>query len=294
MVNTVEVGRNPGDRLDQERFGSWLPFPPRGADRLDTASTGHRIGSMRAVIGEQLGSAFTRVGGGVDAAARADGAYLIPVRIFVGLGWLRAFGEKAADPGWTDGTSLSAFLLGQMESGRIAFPTYEALVGRVFLPNATALGWVVLLGQLLVGIAILCGGLTTAALLGGLFMNANFLLAGVPDPSAFYIVLQAVLLVTGAGAVAGVDAWLGPRIRRRFLVAHDPLDREAREIGRPALAGIGLLGVTIAAYSLAHVTAWSPAGSVHDPAMIMAILAAMGVTWVGLAYLRTGVRTGTV
>src|SRR4028119_729300 len=38
-----------------------------------------------------------------------DGAYLLPLRLFIGMGWLRAGSEKIPDPGWEDGTELTAF-----------------------------------------------------------------------------------------------------------------------------------------------------------------------------------------
>ena len=40
-------------------------------------------------------------------AVREDGASLVPLRLFVGLGWLRAGAEKVVDPGWRDGSSLA-------------------------------------------------------------------------------------------------------------------------------------------------------------------------------------------
>lgn len=76
----------------------------------------------------------------------------------------------------------------------------------VFLPHAQILGWVILLGQLLAGLAMLAGCFTNAALVGGLFMNLNFLISGVPHPSAFYLVIQLTLLLTNSGATLGASA----------------------------------------------------------------------------------------
>ncbi|MDQ3779678.1 MAG: hypothetical protein M3354_03880, partial [Chloroflexota bacterium] len=42
----------------------------------------------------------------------------------------------------------------------------------------------------------------------------------------------------------------------------------------------------VVAYALPHVADWSLAGSVHDPAMILAILAGMAAAWLTLAFLR--------
>lgn len=114
-------------------------------------------------------------------AVREDGALLVPLRLFVGLGWLRACAEKIIDPGWRDGSSLATFLSGHVSAGDVAFPWYEFLIAQVFLPHAAPLALMIVLGQFLAGVAIAAGGLTNVALLGGLFMNLNFLDDPQPD-----------------------------------------------------------------------------------------------------------------
>lgn len=146
-------------------------------------------------------------------------AYLVPLRVFIGIGWLRTFAEKLADPGWPDGSSLSSFLGNHLQSGHIDFPFYESLITQIFLPHAAALSPLIMLGELLTGLAILAGCFTNAALLGGLFMNFSILLAGAPNPSTFYIVIQIALLVTNAGAILGVDRGLARTVRSLLVVA---------------------------------------------------------------------------
>ena len=38
--------------------------------------------------------------GAVRHEALKDGVYMVPVRVFIGIGWLRAFVEKVLDHGW--------------------------------------------------------------------------------------------------------------------------------------------------------------------------------------------------
>jgi uncharacterized membrane protein YphA (DoxX/SURF4 family) len=214
-----------------------------------------------------------------------DGAYLVPLRLFIGLGWLRACAEKVIDPGWRDGSSLTAFLSHRLAAGEVAFPWYETLMEQVSLPHATALALVILLGQFLAGAAIAAGLVTNAALLGGLFMNLNFLLAGEPNPSTFYIVIQVALLLTHAGAILGLDAGLSKTIHNPLLVAQ-PLAARRRRQWRVPVLPIGAIALVTAVYALAHVTDWSPAGSVEDPAMIVVILALLTLAWATIAWLR--------
>jgi thiosulfate dehydrogenase [quinone] large subunit len=215
-----------------------------------------------------------------------DGIYLVPVRAFIGIGWLRACAEKIIEPGWRDGASLAAFLDHQMQSGMVVFPAYRALVGDVFLAQALVLGWIVMIGQLLAGAAILTGSLTRAALLGGIFMNLNFLLAGVPDPSAFYIVIQVVLLMAGAGAVLGIDALLAAHGRFPLLAARPPGLQPSLALPAPAGIALAILACGIAVYATAQIRDWSPAGSVRDPAAVLAVLAYKTASWATIAALR--------
>jgi uncharacterized membrane protein YphA (DoxX/SURF4 family) len=124
-----------------------------------------------------------------------------------------ALAEKLADPGWRDGSSLHVFLAGQIDDGQVSFSLYLALMRDVFMPGERLLDWTISIGQLLAGIALVTGTLTNAALLGGIFMNLNFMLAGRPDPSAFYLIIQSALLFTNAGATLGVDGWLSRHFR---------------------------------------------------------------------------------
>jgi hypothetical protein len=60
-----------------------------------------------------------------------EGAYLLPLRLFIGMGWLRAFAEKVVDPDWLGGTVLAAFLLalrsgGLPEARTVAFASIVA------------------------------------------------------------------------------------------------------------------------------------------------------------------------
>jgi thiosulfate dehydrogenase (quinone) large subunit len=223
--------------------------------------------------------------GAVRHEALKDGISLVPVRAFIGIGWLRAFAEKITESGWRDGSSLATFLEHQIQTGTVAFPSYQSLLTGAFLENAVVLGWIVMIGQLLIGAAILTGSLTTAALLGGIFMNLNFLLAGAPDPSTFYIVIQAALLMAGTGAILGVDA--GPAKRRRFRwLAARPSGFEPLSIEAPTAIALAVLSCGCAIYSAMHIRDWTPAGSVHDPAAVLAVLACMAAVWVAIAALR--------
>ena len=45
-------------------------------------------------------------------ALQREGVYLLPLRLFIGIGWLRAGLEKLADSSWHTGLALSEFFQG--------------------------------------------------------------------------------------------------------------------------------------------------------------------------------------
>lgn len=205
-----------------------------------------------------------------------DRAYLLPLRVFIGLGWLRAATEKIVDPGWYDGTELTAFLEQQLGWSQEAFPFYGALMEAVFLPGATVLGIIVILAQLLAGVSILAGYYTNAGLLVGLVMNVNFVLAGAVDPSTFYIVIQLVLFFGGAGTVLSVDAVRGAETHGPLLTAPG---RGAGVQGEHHQRVYGVMAAVCLLFAVAmapYVSTLAPATVVEDPAMILVVLALFG------------------
>ena len=215
-----------------------------------------------------------------------EGAYLLPLRLFIGMGWLRASAEKIVDPDWLGGTILAAFLEEKLAGEHVVFPFYRTLITDVFLPNASVLSWIMVIGQLLMGAAILVGLFTNVALLGGLFMNLNFILVGAPNPSAFYFVIQVALFIGGTGAIIGVDALLGRRIRTPLFVAKVGIRSWHFRSKERALLGLTILSFSLATYSLAHVQTYDPGLSVEDPAMLLTVLFTLSSLQAFISYLR--------
>ncbi|MCG8349764.1 MAG: DoxX family protein [Chloroflexales bacterium] len=204
---------------------------------------------------------------------RSDKVLLAPVRGFMAVGWLRVCAEKIVDPNWHTVASLNAFLLEQLQTEHVAYPGYAILIEQLFLPHVLLLSWIVLIGQLLAGIGLLFGLLTRGALLGGMFMNANFLFAGVPNPSAFYLVIQAALLIGDSGAVFGIDRWRQSQTQER-------------EDNSGWLIGLALGFAALALAALPQIKDFSPGGSGEDLAAITVVLATMAAVWSALGFVR--------
>ena len=214
-----------------------------------------------------------------------EGAYLFPLRVFIGIGWIRASLEKVLMAGWYDGSALREFFHTQLADGAVRFPFYASLLQGVFAEYALILGWIIMVGQLLVGLSILTGSLTNFGLLWGLFMNINFILAGSVNPSTFYVVIQVALLFTHAGAILGGDSFFARFTHNGLFVAQAERGARVPRAGRVAIMGLTLLLFASALFLVPFIEDFSP-HSVEDPAMILFILASLGSLSTLINYLR--------
>ena len=117
-------------------------------------------------------------------------------------------------------------------------------------------------------------------------MNLNFILAGAPNPSAFYFVIQVALFIGGTGAIIGLDALLGRRIRTPLFVAKVGIRSWHYRSKERALLGLTVLSFGLATYSLAHVQSYDPGLTVEDPAMILPVLFTLSSLQAFVSYLR--------
>lgn len=204
---------------------------------------------------------------GIDTSA----IVLVPLRLFVGVIWLRAAAEKIIDPAWWDGSTVEAFVTSQLAAGAVATEWCARLAETVLLPNAQAVSWVVVVLQTLTGLAILLGVATATFLVVGIAMNVAFLLMGAVNPSAFYIPMQATLLMGDAGSVAGLEWALSADRARTLRRWHEAVACDTRVWRLVA----GMLAV-IAALATVRISAFTPADLVGDPFAVLALLSGIG------------------
>jgi|SRR5579864_2809721 len=157
------------------------------------------------------------------------------VRLYVGYQWLEAGWHKLNTPAWVDGSGQGIIgfwkgALGTTASGApvITFDWYRAFIQ--FLVDTNSAGWfsyVIVGGELAVGIALMLGAFVGVAATGALLMNMAFLLAGTTSTNPI-MALCAILLILAwknAGYI-GLDRFLLPmlgtpwtRERQRIPVA---------------------------------------------------------------------------
>jgi thiosulfate dehydrogenase [quinone] large subunit len=150
----------------------------------------------------------------------AAGLFWLPIRLFVGVTFLEAGLHKLGDPKWTDG---GAALLGYWQhavaipdtgSPAISYEWYRDFINMLINNNAqTWFAWVVLLGEIAIGLGLLFGALTGIAAFFGALMNMSFLLAGSAssNPVLFTMGIGLMLAWKVAGYY-GLDRYLLPML----------------------------------------------------------------------------------
>ena len=142
------------------------------------------------------------------------------LRLWLGYEWLTAAWGKWIEGGWVGegaGGAVKGFAQGAIAQTTGEHPQvtgwYASFLENVVVPNAALFSYLVILGETLVGIALLLGAFTGIAAFFGVFMNASFLFAGTAGANPLMAIV-AILLVL-AWRVAGwwgLDRWILPAI----------------------------------------------------------------------------------
>lgn len=140
------------------------------------------------------------------------------LRVWLGWQWLSSGLGKITNPAWFGleaGGAISGFLNGALAKAGGEQPSVAAWYGwaieHLFLPNAFLMSHLVVLGEILVGTALILGFLTGVSAFFGGVMNTAFLLAGTlsSNPIMFIVATWLVLAWRTAGWY-GLDRWVLP------------------------------------------------------------------------------------
>jgi thiosulfate dehydrogenase (quinone) large subunit len=140
------------------------------------------------------------------------------VRLYVASVFLPAGWAKITSGDWLfgDGSPVQGMVSGAAANEDT--PGYYVwFLQNVVQPNASLFATLVALGEFAAGLGLLVGLLTGIAAFGGVFMNANFLLAGSlgVNPALIFLGVFLVLAWRNAGWI-GLDRWFLPWVHERF------------------------------------------------------------------------------
>ena len=169
------------------------------------------------------GPAFTRY---LFSNSRA-GLFWLPIRLFLGFQWLEAGWHKLspdgkplfAGTGWLDGgSSLLAYwqraaaIPEAPARPAITFEWYREFLNVLIANDAQSwFGYVIVFGEIAVGLGLLLGAFTGIAAFFGAFMNMSFLLAGSASSNpVMFTAAIGVMLAWKVAGYYGVDRYLLP------------------------------------------------------------------------------------
>lgn len=135
------------------------------------------------------------------------------LRIWLGFQWLEAGMHKMGDPAWVGaqaGTAIKGFMMGAVAKAGGDHPSVQAWYANFLqgfaIPHANIFTYLIPLGEVLVGTALIIGAFTGFAALMGAFMNLNFMLSGSTSTNPILFSVSMILLFAGAAsAYYGVD-----------------------------------------------------------------------------------------
>lgn len=136
--------------------------------------------------------------------AREAAPLFLGFRLFLGWEWLDAGLHKFQDPAWLQtGEALRAYwqraatIPEPPARPAVTYPLYRAFL-QFMLDNGwdSWFNYVIIFGEMLIGIGLILGALTAVAAFFGMLMNFTFLYAGSVSSNPTFIVL-AVLIIIG-------------------------------------------------------------------------------------------------
>jgi len=139
-----------------------------------------------------------------------------PLRLFMGTTFVYAGLQHLTDPSYFD-PAKAGFVGHLIAQYAVGSPIHDFLLG-VVAPNAVSFGWMVAVGEVIIGIATLLGFLFRVAALAGIMLNFTFFLSATWTAFPFYfgsdivfVMCWLTLLLTGPQVSQSVDGALANR-----------------------------------------------------------------------------------
>lgn len=141
---------------------------------------------------------------------------LLVLRLYLGYEWMSAgFGKL------TGGFDATGFLMGAIKKAGGDHPSVQTwwadFLQGFAVPNAGLFNFLIPFGEFLVGLGLILGCLTTAAVFFGMVMNFAFMFSGTTSTNPQMLLLSIFVVVAGLNAgKIGLDRWVIPYIRQWY------------------------------------------------------------------------------
>lgn len=177
---------------------------------------------------------MSKVEGQVGRSTLLSSNLLLPLRIFMSVTFLYAGIQHLTDPAYFD-SSKPGYIGHLISQYAVGSPIHDFLLG-VVTPNAIAFGYLVAVGESLIGVAILVGFLFRPASFAGLLLNLTFFLSATWNAFPFYFgsdivfaICWLTLLFTGPQAGLSIDGAIASRYSAFQWLVPSPIKPAAQE-----------------------------------------------------------------
>ena len=143
------------------------------------------------------------------------------LRLWLGLQWFQAGWHKVLDPAWmAGGEGVRGYWMkaaGMFPNSKplIKYAWYESFIRWLVDTNQHA--WFakfVAVGEVLVGVGLMVGGLTLVAAFFGALMNLSYMLAGTTSSNPLLYTAALLLLIAGPASFhLGLDRFILPKLK---------------------------------------------------------------------------------
>ncbi|NPD90352.1 MAG: DoxX family membrane protein [Asgard group archaeon] len=150
----------------------------------------------------------------------SNNIWLVILRLTLGLEWFMAGLHKLLDPTYIPGIGGTIGFFGSAGNPNLWF---QNVATNVFLTNPEVFGWLISVGELLVGVAFIFGALLNFAALAGVFMNllfyfaAGWLSASTQSINWIMAILTLVLLISTGSKALSVDLFVAKKLEKPWL-----------------------------------------------------------------------------
>jgi uncharacterized membrane protein YphA (DoxX/SURF4 family) len=148
---------------------------------------------------------------------KISAAILTIIRLYLGYSWFTAGLGKLTGGGFDASGFLGNAVKNPVKGpdGNMVYSWYVNFLESFALPNIDVFNFIVPCGETLIGLGLMLGCLTTAAMFFGLVMNFSFFLAGTVSHNPTDIFLGFIILTAGYNAGRyGLDRWVVPFINK--------------------------------------------------------------------------------
>ncbi|OXM13576.1 DoxX family membrane protein [Paenibacillus herberti] len=144
-------------------------------------------------------------------------AAILLLRLYVGWEWMTAGWGKLLDG--FDATKFLQSAVAKPVADRATmeaiFPTYTWFIEHFALPNVKLINFLIPVGEFLIGLGLILGGLTLTAAFFGMMLNFLFLFAGTVSTNPWLLLIGFIIFLAGANAGRlGLDGLLKPYLTK--------------------------------------------------------------------------------